>query len=116
MHLIARALVQEPSILILDEPESNLDFRNQLIILKTIRRLADKGLICIFNTHYPAHSFSIADKCILLGKDKTSIFGNIKDVLNKENIEKTFKVYVDIVNNTNPISNYTTVTALDLLD
>lgn len=67
---------------LLDEPESNLDFRNQLIILKTIRRLADKGLICIFNTHYPAHSFSIADKCILLGKDKTSIFSNIKDILN----------------------------------
>jgi len=116
MLLIARALVQEPSILILDEPESNLDFRNQLIILKTIRKLADKGLICIFNTHYPSHSFSIADKCILLGKDKTSIFGNIKDVLNQENIEKTFKVHVDIVNNTTPIADYTTVTALKLSD
>jgi ABC transporter, ATP-binding protein len=116
MLLIARALVQEPSILILDEPESNLDFRNQLIILKTIRKLADKGLICIFNTHYPSHSFSIADKCILLGKDKTSIFGNIKDVLNQKNIEKTFKVHVDIVNNTTPIADYTTVTALELSD
>ncbi len=114
MLLIARALVQTPSILILDEPESNLDFRNQLIILKTIRKLADKGMICIFNTHYPSHSFSIADKCILLGKDGKSVFGEVKEVLSKENIEKTFAVHVDIVEHSHEIKNYRTVTALDI--
>ena len=114
MLLIARALTQEPSILILDEPESNLDFRNQLIILNTIRRLADKGLICIFNTHYPSHSFSIGDKGILLDKKGGCRFGNIKEVLTKENIEQTFGVYVDIAEHSHPMKNYTTVNALEL--
>ena len=45
MVLIARALAGGPSILVLDEPESNLDFRNQLIVLETIERLCrEKGI------------------------------------------------------------------------
>ena len=40
MVLIARALSAEPEMLVLDEPESNLDFKNQLIVLETIERLA----------------------------------------------------------------------------
>ena len=41
MVLIARALAARPQLLVLDEPESNLDFKNQLIILDTIRSLAE---------------------------------------------------------------------------
>ncbi|MDR1137574.1 MAG: ABC transporter ATP-binding protein, partial [Synergistaceae bacterium] len=56
MVLIARALAAHPSMLVLDEPESNLDFKNQLIILETIERLArERNISCVFNTHYPAH-------------------------------------------------------------
>lgn len=53
---IARALAADPKVLILDEPESHLDFKNQLMILKLIKKLArEKDLACIFNTHYPEH-------------------------------------------------------------
>ena len=55
MVLIARALTAEPKLLVLDEPESNLDFKNQLVILETIYRLAkEKQISTIVNTHYPA--------------------------------------------------------------
>ena len=62
MVLIARALASKPSLLILDEPESNLDFRNQMIVLDAISRLAASGMCCIFNTHYPDHALSRANK------------------------------------------------------
>ncbi len=66
MVLIARALAAEPALLVLDEPESNLDFKNQLIVLNTISRLASDGIACIFNTHYPEHALQRSDKALLL--------------------------------------------------
>ncbi len=69
MVMVARALAAEPKLLILDEPESHLDFYNQVIILDTIKRLAkEKNIACILNTHYPNHAIKLADKVLLLGK------------------------------------------------
>ncbi len=92
MVLIARALAAEPEILVLDEPESNLDFKNQLIVLDTLSRLASSGIICIFNTHYPAHALQRANKAFLLSQDGKYIFGDTSAVVTEENIERAFGV------------------------
>ncbi len=92
MVLIARALASEPRILVLDEPESNLDFKNQLIVLETLSRLAAEGMICLFNTHYPAHALQRAGKSFLLCKDGSSIFGSTREVVTEENIRRAFGV------------------------
>ena len=73
MVLIARALAAEPQVLILDEPESNLDFKNQLLVLDTMQSLARAGLTCVFNTHYPAHALRRANKALLLGRNGKSL-------------------------------------------
>lgn len=97
MILIARALTTQPSMLVLDEPESNLDFRNQLIILDIIKRLSRKnGISCVFNTHYPDHALKISDDALLLDKSGTSIFGSSEEVICRENMEKSFEVEVYI--------------------
>lgn len=93
MVLIARALVSQPSLLILDEPESNLDFANQLKILNTIKTLAlEHKISCMFNTHYPQHAFRIADRALLLGEGCKSLFGRVEDVLTTEHVRSFFKV------------------------
>lgn len=92
MVLIARALAGEPELLILDEPESNLDFRNQLLVMDTISQLAAEGVCCVFNTHYPAHAMQRASKALLLGGDGKSLFGKTAQVVTEENIEKAFGV------------------------
>lgn len=92
MVLIAKALAAEPQVLILDEPESNLDFKNQLIVLDTITKLAAEGMTCVFNTHYPAHALQRADKALILSKDGEYVFGDTEKVVNEENIEKAFGV------------------------
>jgi len=97
MVLIARALTTEPEMLILDEPESNLDFKNQLIILEIVKELAKtKGISSIFNTHYPAHALKISNKTLILDKSGTCNFGNTKEVINHENMQKSFSVNVHI--------------------
>ena len=92
MILIAKALVSEPEVLILDEPESNLDFKNQLIVLDALSDLASKGMTCIFNTHYPAHALQRAQKALILSKGGAYVFGDTTKVVTEENIRKAFGV------------------------
>jgi iron complex transport system ATP-binding protein len=97
MVLIARALAAQPSMLVLDEPESNLDFRNQLIILDTIERLTrERNISCVFNTHYPAHALKIASHALLLTRGKGSRFGSARELINEENMRRAFAVNVHI--------------------
>ena len=92
MVLIARALAAEPQVLVLDEPESNLDFKNQLLVLDTMQSLARAGLTCLFNTHYPAHALRRANKALLLGRNGKSLFGSTQDVVTEQNISDYFGV------------------------
>lgn len=96
MVLIARALVSDPKILILDEPESNLDFKNQLLVLDTITELASEGVCCIFNTHYPSHALRRANKTLMLSPGGRHIFGNTREVITEENIRDIFGVHAVI--------------------
>lgn len=97
MVLIARALAAEPRILVLDEPESNLDYKNQLVVLDVIERLArEKGICSIFNTHYPAHALRVATKSLVLDGRGTCRFGDSKSVINSENLRSCFSVNVHI--------------------
>ncbi len=64
---ITRALVQNPSILLLDEPLSNLDARLRLRIREEIRRLVKEvGITTIFVTHDQEEALSISDKIVLM--------------------------------------------------
>ena len=84
MVLIARALAAEP--------QSNLDFKNQLLVLDTMQSLARAGLTCVFNTHYPAHALRRANKALLLGRNGKSLFGSTQDVVTEQNISDYFGV------------------------
>ena len=92
MVLIARAMAAEPELLVLDEPESNLDFKNQLIVLDAMSSLADEGVACVFNTHYPAHALQRADKSLLLNKGGMNIYGPTKFVVSEDDIRSIFGV------------------------
>ena len=92
MVLIARAMASEPEVLVLDEPESNLDFRNQLVVLDTISSLAADGVACVFNTHYPAHALQRAHRSLILNKGGGCISGNTPEVVTEDNIRRAFGV------------------------
>lgn len=94
---IARALVNDPKLLIMDEPESHLDFRNQHVILKLIKKLkGEKGISCIINTHYPDHALNISDYTLILGRDRY-IYGRSEKVITEANMREFFNVNVRIL-------------------
>jgi iron complex transport system ATP-binding protein len=97
MTLIARALVKEPSLLIMDEPESNLDMKNQLKILDIIQALKDEqNLTIVLNTHFPTHAIRVADRVLLLGNDRY-LYGDTRTAITQKNITEYFGVFSEIV-------------------
>lgn len=97
MVFVARALVGTPEILILDEPESHLDFKNQAVILKLIVKLVrERGITCIFNTHYPEYALRISDRSMIMGKNDY-ITGKSSDIINENNLKKYFGIETEIL-------------------
>lgn len=95
LALIARTLVAEPEILVLDEPESHLDIHKQKIILQTIKKLVkERGLACIINTHYANHAFYFGDKVLMVAKDQPVITGQVSDIMTEQNILDYFHIEV----------------------
>ncbi|MFD2837199.1 ATP-binding cassette domain-containing protein [Azotobacter vinelandii] len=71
--LIARALAQQPRILVMDEPTSNLDYGNQLKVMAHIRQIAhgrDMGII--LTTHHPDHALLYASRVLTLDREKNA--------------------------------------------
>lgn len=98
--LIARALTQQPEILIMDEPTSNLDYGNQIRVLREIKKLSSKGLGVLMTSHFPDHAFLCCTKICLLQKNNVFIVGNVDDVITEENLKNTYGIKVKITETT----------------
>jgi iron complex transport system ATP-binding protein len=66
MILIARALAQGASVLIVDELTADLDYSNQTRILHTSRTLARQGYSILLSSHVPDHAFLVCNQAALL--------------------------------------------------
>lgn len=94
--LIARALCQNPKAILFDEPTSHLDFKNQALVMKTLRNLSAKGMTIIMTSHSPAHAWQVSNKTVLMGKKGIIAQGAPQQVMTAENLEKTYDVKVKI--------------------
>jgi len=97
MVLIARALAQNPKILLMDEPTANLDYGNQARVLEQIKRLAGKGMIVVMTTHAPDHVFLCSSKVILVERENRISIGRAEDIVTEENLERAYGIKVSIL-------------------
>jgi iron complex transport system ATP-binding protein len=93
--LIARALAGENTVLLLDEPASALDLKNQDRVLALMQDLAiDQNLAVAFTTHQPNHASAIADHVLMMLEDTQAILGPGHEVLIDANLQALYGIPV----------------------
>ncbi len=91
--LIARALAGENAVLLLDEPASVLDLKNQDVVLSLLSELADREKLAIaFTTHQPNHAVAVADKVLLMLPQTRTVFGATEEVMTEAYLEALYGI------------------------
>ncbi|MGC9109884.1 MAG: ABC transporter ATP-binding protein [Caldimicrobium sp.] len=98
LTLIARALVQETPVIILDEPTSHLDFKNQQLILSKIKEITkEKSLITVITLHDPNLASLFSDKVVILKEGRVLYDGHPNEVIIKKILKETYGIEIEVI-------------------
>lgn len=97
--LIARALAQEPAVLLLDEPTSNLDMKHQLDVMETVSSLVkEKGISAVMAIHDLNLAARFSDNLVMLKNGKVYAIGSPNELLSERNIRDVYGVDALVMN------------------
>lgn len=107
--LIARALTQQPDLIIMDEPTASLDFGNQQIVLSRMKDLAQTGVSVLMVTHDPHHAFYCADRVVVMQDGLIVTQGAPRDVMTRTRLEDIYHTRVNVIDVELSTGGHTTV-------
>ncbi|WP_400207286.1 ABC transporter ATP-binding protein [Candidatus Methanomassiliicoccus intestinalis] len=96
--MIARGLAQEPQLLMLDEPTSNLDIYHQIYVMKLLRDIAvEKGITVLVICHDLNIAARFSDRIILFSQGNVYVDGSAEEVITAANIQEVYNVRADVM-------------------
>ena len=95
--LLARALVYEPKLLVLDEPFCNLDIKSNFILNKNLNKLIDKSTNIIYVTHSLESILAKTNRVILLKEGKILNDGNPNKIIKSNILTDLFKISINVI-------------------
>ncbi|WP_332444798.1 ABC transporter ATP-binding protein [Wolinella succinogenes] len=96
--LLARALAQNSSMILMDEPVTGLDFGNQRRLLSLMGELAGEGKSIIQTTHYPDHALEVSHQVIWIEKGEILAQGSPRETITPQRIYQVYGVETELVN------------------
>ena len=101
ISIIARAIINNPKVLILDEPSVNLDLKSRIFLIEKIKNLSQLGICILCITHDISIITKDYSRLIFL-KDREIIRdGKPSELMNSKNINKLFDINIKLLENTN---------------
>lgn len=89
---VARAIVQQPRLILFDEPTSALDYGNQVKVLKMIMELSrEDGFAAIMTTHNPDHPILLDSSVCLLARDGRLVKGSVDEIMREDVLEDVYQ-------------------------
>ena len=99
--LIARALMQDARLLILDEPTSFLDYSNQLLVLEKVENLVRRGYSCIYSTHNPDLALMHSTRAIVMNDGQIVFDQKPSALLGNDVLSRVYGRHIDVVQTEN---------------
>lgn len=96
LALIARALVQQAKILVMDEPSANLDYGNKMRVMQTVKNLSREGYTIIQSTHDPDQAYLYSDRILALYEGKVLAWGTPQETVSDSLISTLYGVDVSV--------------------
>lgn len=96
LAIVARALAQNPRVLLMDEPISHLDLSNRSRVMGLIRELAREGVTVVLTTHDPNVAAGVANDVVLMRQGEVVAAGAMERVLSARNLTTTYGVSVEV--------------------
>lgn len=91
---IARALVQEPNYILLDEPTSNLDLSNKILLLNVLDDITDLGVRLLITSHDLEFIKQATDQSYMINRGEILVSGPSEEVIVRDNIKKLYGLSV----------------------
>ncbi len=95
--LIARALAQQPKVLLLDEPTSHLDLSNRNITLQILNQLRSTGVTVLFTTHDPEAASLVANNLVLMRQGRVMHTGTLETTFTSQKLSETYGTHIDVI-------------------
>ena len=95
--LLARAIVQDAPLLLLDEPTAHLDLHNKARLIGMLRQLRARGTSLLMTNHEPEVVLALADDVLLMEAGRPAQFGPLEQVFTAESLSRLYRMPIRLV-------------------
>lgn len=94
---IARALAQQPRVILFDEPTAHLDYGNQIRVLHMLTALQEKGYAVVMTTHNPDHCLMLKGKVAILDQNGVLSTGTYEEMIQDNTLNSIYKADIKVI-------------------